>query len=456
MDELMHRGIPERSFGARLRAARKMAGFSMEDLAAKLGGVVTKQAISKYERGLMMPSPEVMARLVAVLKSATWGASPLRSAERESSEARLAQSPALFRAEAAERPMFRRAGLPGRLRRKTEMKPEPEVDSRSMTKDWHALFAIHAVAPPEGEKGRPGEAIQPPSSRRARCLRDWDAVRAEAAPLERIRFRAGERLAAKTEAALEYRIADHLRKYLELEAILGQPAPFENPIGRSAPRSREEVEAAAARVRERWELGLGPIVNLLGLLEEKGIKTFETRGIEGFEGLSGRYGEVVFVAVGMDRPADRIRFTAAHELGHLLCDFDAAESAEGECHAFGAAFLLPRSALEKVFIPARRKVTLGDLAEIKETYGLSLQAIMYRAHGLGFVTDRQLRSFRETLREKDWLVTEPVAYEGKERAGRFRRLVRYAVAAAILDLDRAAELLGTTGEALDKEIGEIF
>ena len=35
------RNVPETPFGARLRAARKMAGLSMEDLAGKLGGLVT-------------------------------------------------------------------------------------------------------------------------------------------------------------------------------------------------------------------------------------------------------------------------------------------------------------------------------------------------------------------------------------------------------------------------------
>jgi Zn-dependent peptidase ImmA (M78 family) len=160
--------------------------------------------------------------------------------------------------------------------------------------------------------------------------------------------------------------------------------------------------------------------------------------------------------VSMENPADRIRFTAAHELGHVLCDFGAVESPEGECHAFGAAFLLPRAALEKVFTPSRRKVTLGDLAEIKETFGVSLQAIMYRAHGLGLVSDRQLRSFRETLKAKGWTKVEPVAYAGQERATRFRRLLHYAVAADILDVDRAAEMAGVTPGELQKEIGDIF
>jgi hypothetical protein len=81
---------------------------------------------------------------------------------------------------------------------------------------------------------------------------------------------------------------------------------------------------------------------------------------------------------------------------------------------------------------------------------------MYRAHALGLVTDRQLRSFRETIKAKGWVVEEPVAYAGLERAGRFRRLLHRAVAADILDVGRAADMAGIPAEELEKEIGEIF
>ena len=436
----------------------------MEDLAAKLGGLVTKQAISKYEQGQMMPSPEVLAKLVEVLKIATWGASPLRTSDRELDEARLNESPALFRLENMERPLFRRNRISSRLQQESEetliQKTPREAPAARYCFIVTDIQKMDEKGVDEGANAKTAEATSALreagfpalSARRERFVRDWES----GSGLDKIRFRAGEKLAAKTESALKYRIADHLQKYLELESVLGMPAAFENPVAGRPTRTGEEVEAAAARVRDRWELGSGPVVNVIGLLEEKGIKIYETRGIEGFEGLSGRYGDVPFVAVSMERPADRIRFTAAHELGHVLCDFDGAESPEGECHAFGAAFLLPRAALEKVFTPPRRKVTLGDLAEIKETYGVSLQAIMYRAHTLGFVSDRQLRSFRETIKAKGWLVREPVAYEGKERGTRFRRLLHYAVASDILDVDRAAELAGITAEALKKEIGEIF
>ncbi len=445
------RKLPETTFGARLRAARKMAGMSMEDLASKLGGLVTKQAISKYEQGRMMPSPEVLEKLVEVLQIATWGASPLETNDRELIEAHLDASPALFLMEDIERPAFRRAGLLSRLRQKSEKSSNLVViDSDETAKKGIEKAGKARLA--EASLVLRGEGFSPLAARRARFVRDWES----GGGLDRIRFRAGERLAAKTESALKYRIAGHLHKYLELESVLGMPAAFENPIAGRRTQTGEEVESAAACVRDRWELGSGPVVNLIGLLEEKGIKIYETRGIEGFEGLSGRYGDVPFVAVSMEGPADRVRFTAAHELGHVLCDFDTAESPEGECHAFGAAFLLPRVALERTFRPPRRKVTLADLAEIKEMFGVSLQAIMYRAHALGFVTDRQLRSFRETIKAKDWVVKEPVTYEGKERATRFRRLLHYAVAADILDVDRAAALAGVTAEALKNEIGEIF
>jgi Zn-dependent peptidase ImmA (M78 family)/transcriptional regulator with XRE-family HTH domain len=369
-----------------------MAGMSMEDLAGQLGGLVTKQAISKYEQGQMMPSPEVLERLVEVLKIATWGASPLLQRE------------------------------------------APGMDVLS-------------------EPSSPiNEHIAALADRRARYLLAWESD----AAVNEIKFRAGEKLSAKTESALKFRIADHLQRYLELESVLGTPAAFDDPARNLPARTGADVEGAAGEVRKRWDLGSGPIVNLLGLLEDKGIKVYEARGIEGFEGLSGRFGVRPFVAVSMDFPADRIRFTAAHELGHVLCDFSANESPESECHAFGAAFLLPRAALEKTFTPSRRKVTLGELGEIKESYGISLQAIMYRAHGLGLVSDRQLRAFRETIKAKGWVVEEPVAYTGRERATRFRRLLHYAVAAGIMDVARAAELAGVTAEELEKEIGEIF
>lgn len=54
-------------FANRLKSARKMAGLSMEALALKAGAIITKQAIGKYEKGLINPGSEVLLALAKAL-----------------------------------------------------------------------------------------------------------------------------------------------------------------------------------------------------------------------------------------------------------------------------------------------------------------------------------------------------------------------------------------------------
>lgn len=53
--------------GDRLKLARKKSGLSMDALVAELGGVISKQSLSKYERNQMMPGSRVLSRLSQVL-----------------------------------------------------------------------------------------------------------------------------------------------------------------------------------------------------------------------------------------------------------------------------------------------------------------------------------------------------------------------------------------------------
>jgi len=55
-------------FGNRLMLARKMNGFSLQDLADQLQNKITKQALSKYEMGSMLPASDILGELARVLK----------------------------------------------------------------------------------------------------------------------------------------------------------------------------------------------------------------------------------------------------------------------------------------------------------------------------------------------------------------------------------------------------
>ena len=429
-------------FGSRLRTARKMAGMSLEDLSGRIGGVVTRQAISKYEKGRMMPSPEVFERLNSAL-----GAQPVPGSMAQISTE--LQSPGAMSG-LGMRKQFRLQRL--------EHAHEGEFARWETLSSPRTLFSRLAEEPDNViESQRNYSVLEAP----APFLQPGPALDADSA-LGQIRFREREKLAAKTAVALKLRVEDYVKRCLEVESALGLEQAFANPLSGRAVGTSADVETAALDVRRAWDIGSAPVINLLGLLEEKGIRVFELRGIEGFEGLSGNYGAgssgltIPFITVNRDFPTDRVRFTAAHELGHLLCGFAERESAESLCHAFAGALLLPRNAIERALMPARRKISLWELKELKESYGISLQAIMYRARSLGLVAARQVRNFRETMKANGWLVTEPVEYRGNEQASRLRRLLSYAVAESIIAPERAAALAGVSAAEFLGELGNVF
>src|SRR5687768_10873122 len=51
----------------RIKELRLALGYSLEDLASAMGGVVTKQALSKYEREDSVPSARVLTHLAEAL-----------------------------------------------------------------------------------------------------------------------------------------------------------------------------------------------------------------------------------------------------------------------------------------------------------------------------------------------------------------------------------------------------
>jgi Zn-dependent peptidase ImmA (M78 family)/DNA-binding XRE family transcriptional regulator len=342
---------------ARLRIARKMAGLSLEDLSRKISRRVTRQALSKYEKGLMSPSPAIFNLLEGVLN----------------------------------------------LRKRIEPLPLSAISS--------------------------------------------------------LEFRKSAPLSKKNVDALKQLALEYLARYEELERLLGRVIPFRNPIPGADIRTMDNIEKAAVTVRSRWNLGLAPIGNFLEVLESNGIKVFEINGMDGmkhFDGLAARSDRGHVIALNMNRPPDRIRFTAAHELAHILCDFNGAGDKERLCHVFAGALLLPRAALEHELVHRRQKITLWELGAIKEKYGISLQALMHRARDLNLITPRHLRDFMTTIKTNDWSIVEPVAYRGKEEAARFMRLLNYAIAEKIIGLEQAAVLAGTTEAKLRKEIGTMM
>jgi Zn-dependent peptidase ImmA (M78 family) len=225
-----------------------------------------------------------------------------------------------------------------------------------------------------------------------------------------------------------------------LETILGLQEKFTNPLINTSIKKYNDVENAATLLRNNWNLGLAPITNLLELLEENGIKVYEVQDVEDFDGLSARVGEINVIVINKDLSTDRIRFTVAHELAHILCEYPKGAHTEKLCHTFAGAFLLPKSVLERELMKKREQISLWELQEIKKLYGISIQAIVKRAHILGIVSDFYYRNFQIMISQKGWRKKEPIEYDGREEAIRFKQLLHYAVNEEIITLSRGAEL----------------
>ena len=73
-------------------------------------------------------------------------------------------------------------------------------------------------------------------------------------------------------------------------------------------------------------------------------------------------------------------FTALHELGHLLLDIDnevfSQKEIEKFCHRFAGAMLLPKETLFNELGEKRSSISINELIFIKESYGISIQAII--------------------------------------------------------------------------------
>ena len=171
-------------------------------------------------------------------------------------------------------------------------------------------------------------------------------------------------------------------------------------------------EEAAATLRRMWGLGSAPIPNMVHLLESKGIRVFslveEAREVDAFcTWHDGR----PFVFLNTIKSAERSRFDAAHELGHLVRDVysmqhGGAHTPEMERHAneFASAFLMPK---ESVVTNKPSAFTVKNLIKFKHYWGVSLAALAYRYHALSQITDWHYRNLCIEIARQGFRTQEP-------------------------------------------------
>jgi Zn-dependent peptidase ImmA (M78 family)/transcriptional regulator with XRE-family HTH domain len=171
-----------------------------------------------------------------------------------------------------------------------------------------------------------------------------------------------------------------------------------------------DAEQVASIVRQSWHLPPGPIDNLIAAIENAGgivVKTsFGTDKIDALSQWARGLPPIFFVNA--DMPADRVRFSLAHELGHLIMHAVPTGDLETEADRFASELLMPSNSIAPELMG---RVDVKRLAALKPRWRVSMQALAMRAANLGTITDRQLRTLYMTMSKLGWRKAEPVAIE---------------------------------------------
>lgn len=186
-------------------------------------------------------------------------------------------------------------------------------------------------------------------------------------------------------------IAVALQEYVDFPEVNIPECHFGHPDD----ISNEDIEAAAEQCRKVWNLGTGPIADILMAMESAGVIVIrEETGVAAIEGVSTWSSDAKrpFVLLAADKGNGfRSRFDAAHELGHLvlhrqicrITDPVRHKAMEKQAHRFAGAFLLPAESFGR---DVASPVTLDSLLLLKQRWGVSAAAMIMRLEALGIIT----------------------------------------------------------------------
>ncbi|QHE73737.1 ImmA/IrrE family metallo-endopeptidase (plasmid) [Rhodococcus sp. ZPP] len=181
--------------------------------------------------------------------------------------------------------------------------------------------------------------------------------------------------------------------------------------------------AAAQALRCHWDLGTGRLSRMVRTMEQHGIIVTlvpfagtDTKNIDAFS--TSKLPRPIVVLT-PDRADDvyRHRFSAAHELGHLVMHSDCLPGdtqQEREADVFAAEFLTPRAEITPLLPP---RLDFKKLGELSVQWGVSVDSLLRRCKEVGVVSEATYRRAHQrlaTLRTSGLFVHESVqGYPGE-------------------------------------------
>ena len=237
-------------------------------------------------------------------------------------------------------------------------------------------------------------------------------------PMFRKRSSVGSRHLEQLQAQLNLRLF-HIRRLLQsvtIEADLQLPDmdidEFDSP------------EQIAGLLRRTWGVPIGPIKNLVAWVERASclvvLGEFGTSAVDGVTLRFSAMHQCIFL--NRNQPIDRLRYTLAHELGHIVMHRVPSPTMELEANVFASELLMPAEQIRTEF--SGRRITLATLAALKPVWSVSMQALLVRATNLGLIDQSRSTYLWRQMSARGFRKVEPVALHDQEQPTVHPELIR--------------------------------
>jgi Zn-dependent peptidase ImmA (M78 family)/transcriptional regulator with XRE-family HTH domain len=216
-------------------------------------------------------------------------------------------------------------------------------------------------------------------------------------------------------------------------------------LPRMSPSSDDTVNELdiARQVRSTFTSTSGPLTGLVAQIEGDGVLVVaRPLGSARVDALgSWPAGRRPMFLLNDAAPADRARFTLAHELGHAVMHEVPVDGQERQADRFASELLMPARDIRDEL----RGLTLPRLVELKRRWMVSMAALLRRGRDLGAIRDGEYRRLNIELSTAGYRTREPVDLAAERPA-----LVAEAVRARLGEGQSVAQLAGLAGVLEDE------
>ena len=264
-----------------------------------------------------------------------------------------------------------------------------------------------------------------------------------------IDFRFDAKTPKKEVEQIKAMVYSEIQRYFSVEMQVEPDNDNFKSFRKHVVRTYEDTENAALYFRKKLEIGCQPIFSVYELLMNNGVHVIEmdieNECVLGLSTFVCKSRPVVIINVRTNKTVERKRFTALHELAHLVLKIQPVTGCESEeeigkyktlsykvsvkpstteriCHHFASAMLLPKSCLFARLGHVRRKLTLQELISIRNMYGISIAAIVHRAHDLAIIDDVEYDNLYDNLINNNIMETGWGGFPIQEKADRLKLL----------------------------------